>query len=588
MTDTPTPGPAALAVMASPRDVNRPRPNPLTASAMRLKGSNIKRFGTQKNQQVDGRAAEGWEMYRLVGEHRFLVNTLAGRMSQARLFVGKLDPNNDTAEAEVVPDDDPQKALVESVLDGFGPSPAERAQLIARAGQNLQVPGDGWYVGIPRDRLVELIPTEDGAIARPEQPLVDREAAVEDPDAVYAKDLVWRFMSTKEVDTSDEDVIKLRVNATPDKGTITVKPDEVLLIRVWRSDPEEWWRADSPTLSSLPVLRELVGLTMGVSAQIDSRLAGAGVFIVPQSARDAVLAAAGVESDGEDDDPFTDALIEAMVTPISDRSNASAVVPLVLTVPDHVADKFEHITFSTPLDAEARQLREEAIRRLALGFDAPPELLLGMATMNHWGAWLVREDVIVTHVEPPLALVCDALTSQYLWPVLMQNGMSEEEAQQYVIWYSVKHLITRPDRLKDALLLHEAGVISDEALRREAGFDEGDAPPGVDPAIALVLDLVRGAPSLAGEPGIAQLVVEVRAAMEGNPVPSSAGDTPEVDSGDSGTPDTSPDDVPDSGMSVIPQGWIPLGTEEDPDPTYVLRFHDGRYYRAPSEPEPVP
>lgn len=549
---------ARLEATATPR--NQRRPNPLQASAMRITKRNYSRFSGKARK--DDRAREAWEMYRLVGEHRFLVNTLAGRMGQARLFVGKLDPDDVTSAPEVIPDEDPNKTMVDSVLDGFGNSPAERSGLVGRCGQNLTTTGDGWYVGIPRDLLADELPTEAGTTPS-WLPMVDRTAEEEsgDPNAVYAKDLVWRFMSTTEVDTSDDDVVKLRVNATDTKGQITVDPDQIILIRVWRPDPEEWWRADSPTLSSLPVLRELVGLTMHVSAQIDSRLAGAGVLLVADKIKQSVLSHAGVEADGEDDDPFVDALIEMMITPISDRSNASAVVPGVWTVPlaegEKVTDMVAHIKFSTPLDAEARQLREEAIRRLALGMDAPPELLLGMATLNHWGAWLVREDVIVTHVEPPLAIMCDALTSQYLWPVLIENGMSEDEAHQYVIWYSVKHLIARPDRLKDALALHAAGVISDAVLRREAGYNEDDAPPE-DLTIAqrLVLDMIAKTPSLAETITIPVLVEQIELMLAGqnpdaeaNPGSPEAETTPEpADTG--GVPDTAGDTMASSGDPV--------------------------------------
>src|SRR3546814_19565748 len=84
-------------------------------------------------------------------------------------------------------------------------------------------------------------------------------------------------------------------------------------------------------------------------------------------------------------------------------------------------------TFHTPFDEETRELREEAIRRLALGQDAPPELLLGVGNMNHWGAWLVQADTINTHVEPPLARFCDAATTQFLRPVLEARGIAEPE-----------------------------------------------------------------------------------------------------------------------------------------------------------------
>ncbi len=193
------------------------------------------------------------------------------------------------------------------------------------------------------------------------------------------------------------------------------------------------------------MLRELVGLTMHISAQVDSRLAGAGLLLVPQTAQRAMQVAAG-QTEEEGDDFFTESLMEAMLTPIADRASASALVPLVATVPDETTEKFRYMSFDKPLDTEARPMRDESIRRLALGLDAPPELLLGTGGMNHWGAWLVLEDVVTTHLEPPLALICDALTTQYLWPVLGDQGMSPEEAHDYVIWYDVSDLVVRPNR----------------------------------------------------------------------------------------------------------------------------------------------
>src|SRR3546814_19039239 len=104
--------------------------------------------------------------------------------------------------------------------------------------------------------------------------------------------------------------------------------------------------------------------------------------------------------------------------------------------------------------------------------------------MNHWGAWLVQADTINTHVEPPLARFCDAATTQFLRPVLEARGIAEPE--DYVIWYSVQHLIRRPNNTADALPAHEHNVISDEATPTATGFgadddtadpkDHGDAP----------------------------------------------------------------------------------------------------------------
>ena len=56
---------------------------------------------------------------------------------------------------------------------------------------------------------------------------------------------------------------------------------------------------DSPVRAALPILRELVGLTQHVSAQIDSRLAGAGMLVMRASASRAVASrSSGSGSDG--------------------------------------------------------------------------------------------------------------------------------------------------------------------------------------------------------------------------------------------------------------------------------------------------
>jgi hypothetical protein len=36
-------------------------------------------------------------------------------------------------------------------------------------------------------------------------------------------------------------------------------------------------------------------------------------------------------------------------------------------------------------------LRREAVERLAIGLDMPPEVLLGLGDSNHWSAWQVDE-----------------------------------------------------------------------------------------------------------------------------------------------------------------------------------------------------
>lgn len=477
--------------------VERPRPmSSVTASASRLTSRTMKRSTFKTSTDSDWQQ-DAWEMYDQVGEQRFLVNTLAGRMAQARFYVGVVHPENSHDEP-----DESEDETVNAILESLGGDFSGLARMIKRMAINLSIAGDGWIVGVP------------ASLVDPEK----ESQSVEDAN-VYMSDLEWYMLSVSEV-IFDRDKVKLHVDSNGEPVEASV--DDVFLIRVWSPHPRKAWEADSPTRSSLPVLRELVGLTMHISAQVDSRLAGAGIFLIPQSAQQAVKTAAGMDED-DDTDVFAESLMEAMITPINDRSSASAVVPLTVTAPDDSIDKFRHISFSTELDSEAREMRDEAIRRLALGQDAPPELLLGTGGMNHWGAWLVREDVVTTHLEPTLALIADALTTQYLRPVLREAGYPDEKIEQFVVWYKVDHMIARPNRGTDAQTLHGMGVISDATLREANGFDDNDAPE-VDEdesnqlrtqAVEQALALVRSAPSLARDPGLEALTDVIEELLTG-------------------------------------------------------------------------
>lgn len=503
---------------------------------------------------------EAWDMYDQVGEQRFLASTLAGRVAQARLFVGRYDEHGDLIELN----EENDTAAVRPILEAFGDNMSGRVQMLHRMAVNLFIAGEGWLVGIPQhiiDRKHEeaVDPSKRPGIT-PFGVGIDEETEYEGVDL---ESIVWRFLSNDEVTANAQsDTVTVPIDEAATER-IEFDANDLFLIRVWRPHPRRSSEPDSPTRSVLPVLRELVGLTMHISAQIDSRLAGAGILVIPDSAKRAFKEAMGLDAD-DTSDPFTDALIEAMTTAIADRSSASALVPLVISADDESVDKFQHISFANQLDAAGKELRDEAIRRLALGQDAPPELLLGAGGMNHWGAWLVREDVVTTHIEPVLALIADALTTQYLWPVIEQTmDMDREERERYVVWYDVSHMVVRPNRSDSAMKLYDSGAISDAAVRSATGFDDADAPAveeqNMDRAVELAMDLVSKAPSLLQAPGLPTLVEQIRQVLQegdeetappvGEPV-DNGGDSDEgnIEDGGSG---------PGQGPNVVDGGEAP-------------------------------
>lgn len=454
--------------------------------------------------------SEAWAAYDEVGEERFLASTLAGRLSQARLYVQHKPATGPHSSLRDDPTDATDTApsrsaqLAEAVLAALGASQQDLGQMLQRLATNLFVAGEGWLVGVPRHVIDAAAPSAVPAVTAPS------------PDPALT-DLVWRVLAVTEVSSVGSDGRTVRLNlGTDGSAPVEVSADEVYMVRVWRPHPARYWEADSPTRACLPILRELIGLTRHISAQIDSRLAGAGILVVPSSASAALASDAADQNAYGAPDPFVAALMDSMLRPIENRDDASAVVPLVVTVPDEAADKMSHLTFSSALDAGARDLRDEAIRRLALAQDAPPELLLGSGAMNHWGAWLTREDTVTTHIEPVLALICDALTSQYLRPVLLSAGLSEDEVRTLSVGYDVSALVARPNRSEEALNLHRAGAVSDEALREASGFDDSDAKPLDERALMQALAMVSKRPDLMGTIGIGPLTEEILKAYRGD------------------------------------------------------------------------
>lgn len=470
-------------------DLTPPRPRNtdtgLVASAQRI---TAKRLNT-RTQVGHGRTAtpgadtdwqaDAWDMYDLVGELAFLVNTLANRVGQARLYVGRI---GEDATDEPAHTTDPRVA---GILAALADSPKQLRQHITRITSGLLVAGEAWLAGIPS----AMMPTSLMTSASLDVRALDRpvRSAGRIDGGTDLDDIEWRALSTSEVVFPEDGRVTLTLGGGQGE-TPTFDLDDVLLIRVWRPHPKIAHEPDSPVRPLLPALRTLVGLDMRTAAQIDSRLAGAGMLVVPASAQRAIQSAAalasGVPVDEVPVDQLTEALMQAMITPVRDRSSASALVPILLTVPDEATGLFEYLDFSKPLDEDAPVLVEQAIRRVALGMECPPELLLGAGSMNHWGAWLTGIDTVRQHIAPLVELVCDALTTQYLWPVLMSAfGMSEGEARRHVVWYEVEHLIVRPDRTGEALELFDRGIIGAGAVRREAGYEEGDAPdaPPVTP-----------------------------------------------------------------------------------------------------------
>jgi hypothetical protein len=307
----------------------------------------------------------------------------------------------------------------------------------------------------------------------------------------------WQVLSSEQLRES-HDGIEIR---TGEREWRRVHPNAVI-VKVWRKHPRKSWEADAPTHGVLSVLNEIDLLSKHIQASAQSRLAGAGLLAIPAEAvfpdNQGPQSSQSVDPDDEDTTPpqdnFVDSLVDAMTVPLTDRGSAAAVVPLVIKVPGDLVDKIKHISFSTPFDAQARELLDNAIRRLALGMDIPPEILTGTSAMNHWGAWQVAEEAITLHIEPLTETVVHALTIGFLRAALVAEGLDPEGA---VVWYDTSDLRTRPDKSDSAIQAYDRLELSGDALLRELGLSVEDAPDEDEKRARVLLSVVSGSPALA-------------------------------------------------------------------------------------------
>ncbi|UQS95155.1 portal protein [Pseudanabaena phage Pam4] len=417
-------------------------PNSLVASAARITGRTPRGVPRDAANGSAGWQVELWNLLDEVGELDFYRMWVANALSRVTLHIERDTPDG----TERV-----KNGLAVEAIQGLFRGEAGQPEMMAAFGSLLSIPGEAWLVG-----------------------LLNPPAGPDAPDQ-------WRVLSRDEVKKQGSRWIIDRGDGVMEgyeSGDNGAEP-EAYVLRVWQPHPRKWVDATSSARAAIPILRELVGLTKHVAASVDSRLAGAGLLLVPSEMTFA-SPTPGEDPTDPDADPFLADLIDTMATAIRDRDSAEAKVPLVVKAPGALLQHVKHITFATPFDERTRELREEALRRLANSLNVPAEVLTGMAAVNHWTGWLLDENAIKMHIEPLVAVVTSALTTRWLWPILQgqADSLTAEQASYRVVG-DTSALRQRPNRTAEAMALHTGLTITDAALARETGFDGDDL---LDPA----------------------------------------------------------------------------------------------------------
>jgi transcriptional regulator with XRE-family HTH domain len=347
-------------------------PRPLTAAAVQVKLNDkgeAELFKERKNSADAQWQSEAWEYYDAIGEIKYSFQLVANIVSRIRLYPAVV---NDASEAPVgvdlSPDFDPKLAeAAQRALSRLDSAYGGQAGLLRDAALNLSVTGECYLVQVP-ERIGSGLPE------------------------------TWDIRSVDELHQNNSG--QFYVNSRRQKSgsafgpgatasNIIPLPVGSFMGRIWRSHPRYSDEPDSSLRGILDLCEELLLLNRTFRATAKSRL-NAGALYIP----DGLSASNGIDPDmvGADEDgifpeeaadEFEEQLIDAMTTPVTDESSASAVVPLIIRGPADLGDKIKQFKFERSFDAELAKRSDRVLERILQGLDIPKDVVTGLASVKY-------------------------------------------------------------------------------------------------------------------------------------------------------------------------------------------------------------
>lgn len=435
--------------LLSPR---RSSPRAITA-AISVPTGNIKK----RTHEHDGNTtAQAWQLdaarfFDVLGPVKYASNFTGNMQARVRLLAAVtpddgedpvsceqiLDPEHDAKAPAGIPDDLMQQAIVE--LARIRSETEGQAAILKDLAVNRFVTGEGFLTVIP-----------------------DQFATAGETWQVFSI-----FELTRRGKTKD---------GQPQWGLVgrnAPLPDGSRVYRIYQPHPFMRRFADSPLRGVLDNCDQLCDLNATFRSIVRSRVAQTGILAVPSE----------LSFGGEEENPFFAELTRHLTTPLGNPNDAANVVPPFLEGPAEYLKEVRVIELNRPSDPTLAAQQKEQLSLIAIGIDLPPEVLLGIGDVNHWGAFQVSEETWKAHGEPITISIAGQLGALVLRDLLSSNTddagnprWAPELISRIVIAYDPANLIDHPDRAGDALKVHAVYALSDAALREHTNFGEEDAP----------------------------------------------------------------------------------------------------------------
>lgn len=428
----------------------------LTAAATRV-DLTAETLNVARRRRAQAWQADAWVYRDAIGEVRYALDWLANIKSRLRLYVGiVVNPDEmptpiDVAttapvDAQGKPTGEPAAVtdistkLVQDALDALtilAGGGVGHGHLMSPLTLNMEVPGECYLLGIV------------------------------DPDGTEE----WSIRSIDELERNGDGawVLKEEPGQTISTGKV-LDPEMSYVARLWNPHPR--WHAlpDSPMRGVLDPCETLLLATRKQRVRTRRRLSN-GLMLVADSLDFEPEVGKPVTS-------FMQRLVNLMVSAVSDESSPASLAPSVIRGPKEDLKDGIHFVDLNDKDSDERDDDRvaRALTRIGRGLDVPPEVIEGLKDVKFANAVAIDSTGFRYHIEPKAQRDVDALTQGYLWERLIALGHPLEQVRRLVIWYDPTEVVTNPNRLPDALNLHERFAISDAVLRDAGGYGDEAAP----------------------------------------------------------------------------------------------------------------
>lgn len=286
----------------------------------------------------------------------------------------------------------------------------------------------------------------------------------------------WSFVWSGEVKVEkgrDGQVTKIVHMPNGESGKKTeYGPSRAVFYPMWTPHPRLSGEADSPMRAVLDIAEELIILTKAVRATAVTRLTTDPLFMPSEASPGSATPDA---DDDPEEDPFASDLGAHMDAQVENFDEAAARSPLVVWMQGELIAQVKTVKLHDPAtDYVERELRKEAIDRLGLGLDMPPEALSGVGQSNHWSAIQILGDMWKSHGINVAMQFASDIADVYLRPGLRDDGF--EGWEDVVVGVDGSQVSAKVDRADDAKTGIEMGAIGPRGWRKMMNVPDDLAP----------------------------------------------------------------------------------------------------------------